>query len=157
MKTIVSFLFLRAFVCFPSISIYTATVILLMQMSACQKCCRPVFNAQETVRAKMIAGNWKIQSLFVDDIDKTSTYAGMTIQFTATSYTPTNGRALWPAGGTWSFISDDGLIFKRDDGILVNVEVTDTILKLTLTWPTTTLSGGKLQSIKGVNVFTFAK
>ncbi len=134
-------------------------IAIVLQLSSCsnKKCCGSEFNPQDVVKTKLIANNWKMQSVLVDDLDKTSIYTGLTAQFTPATFTTTNGKAVWPANGTWSFASEDGSTIKRDDGIIIKVEVTDTTLKLTLTWPITTLSGGKLQSVKGVNVFNFVK
>ena len=134
-----------------------ATLVMCMtQLTSCTKS-DPSPNAQETVTAKLIANNWKMQGVAVDGVDQTSVYAGLTIQFAATSYTTTNGKVVWPASGTWSFTSTDATTIKRDDGIEVKVEVTDTTLKLTLTWTKSTLTGGRLESIKGLNVFSFTK
>ncbi|MEJ0054783.1 MAG: hypothetical protein WDN75_03515 [Bacteroidota bacterium] len=140
-----------------AVSISVMMITFLVQLSSCHKCCAPAFNPREAVKAKLMANNWKMQRVLVDDVDKTNTYAGLTIQFAPASFTTTNGKAVWPASGTWSFVSEDGRTIRRDDGIIVEVEITDIALKLTLTWSTTTLSGGKLQSVKGINVFSFVK
>ena len=98
-----------------------------------------------------------MQSVSVDGLDQTSVYKGLALNFTATSFTSTNGGVVWPASGTWSFTSTDATAIKRDDGIQVNMVVTDTTLKLTLTWTKTTFNGGRVESVKGQNVFTMTK
>ncbi len=117
----------------------------------------PKPSTQDQVKGKMVSGVWKIQSVTVDGVDKTSVYPGLTLQFTATTYTSANGKPVWATSGTWEFTSADATAFKRDDNIEVTVEATDTSLKLTLNWPTGTLGGGRVESVKGVNVFTFKK
>lgn len=136
----------------------TVTLIALMtQLTSCDSKSDPVPSAQDAVKAKLIANNWIMQSVSVDGEDQTGVYAGLTIQFTATTFTTTNGKAVWPASGKWSFASSDVTTILRDDGIEVNVEVSDATLKLTLTWTKTTLGGGRVESIKGVNVFNLVK
>ena len=111
---------------------------------------------QDVVKAKLSANNWALQSVTVDGVDQTTVYQGLTIKFTTTNYTTTNGGVVWPASGTWTFDSTDGKTIKRDDGLIITVEATDTMLKLTLTWATTTL-GGRTGSVGGVHVFSFVK
>jgi len=89
----------------------------ILQLSSCssKKCCGPEFNQQEVVKTKLIGNNWKMQTVMVDDVNKTITYAGLTVQFTPTTFNTTNGKAVWPANGTWTFASEDGTAIKRDD------------------------------------------
>ncbi len=117
----------------------------------------PAPSAQDQVRSNMTSGVWKVQSVTVDGVDKTSVYPGLTLQFTATTYTSANGKPVWATSGTWEFTSTDGTTIKRDDNIEVTVLATTTSLKLTLNWPTGTLGGGRVGSVKGINVFTFTK
>src|SRR5690349_8498950 len=56
----------------------------------------------------MSSHGWKLQSLQVDGVDKTSLYTGMTLSFTPTTYTTTNGAPVWAASGTWSFSGTTG-------------------------------------------------
>ena len=114
-------------------------------------------SAQDDVKTKLTANNWNMQSVSVDGVDKSSLYNGLTIKFSGTTFTVTNGGPVWPASGSWSFTADDGTKIKRDDGIEVLVEATATTLKLTLTWTKTTLGSGRVESVKGQNVFTFVK
>lgn len=128
----------------------------LTQLSSCKKS-DPAPSAQDVMKAKLTANLWKMQSVTVDGVDKSSVFTGLTIQFTSTAYTTTNGKAVWPASGTWTFVTTDGTTIKRDDGIEVKVEATDATLKLTLTWLQTTFGGGRAESIGGVNVFNMVK
>jgi hypothetical protein len=132
-------------------------VVIFLQLTSCGSKSDPAPSAQDAVTAKLIANNWTMQNVSVDNVDQTSVYKGLTIKFTANAFTTTNGAAVWPASGTWSFDSTDGKTIKRNDGIVVTVEATDTKLKLTLTWSKTTLSGGRTESVGGLNVFSFVK
>ena len=114
----------------------------------------------ETDRVKGIlkSSAWKVQSVSVDNTDQTSVYKGLTLSFTDAGYTSTNGGVVWPASGTWVFADGNAKTITRSDNLAVTItEVTDTKLVLTLTWATTTLGGGRVESVKGINVFTFAK
>ena len=135
-------------------------ILLLVQFSGCSKKSDPTPatpTAQEAVQTKLVANTWKMQSVSVDGVDQTGVYKGLTINFTSSSFTSTNGGAVWPASGSWSFTSADATAIKRDDGIQVTVSATDTTLKLTLTWTKTTFGGGRVESVKGQNVFSMVK
>jgi hypothetical protein len=117
----------------------------------------PTLSASDAVKAKLIAAtSWKMQTATVDGIDQTATYKGLALSFSASGYNSTNGGIVWPASGTWSFNNTDGTSVKRDDGLIITVEVTDTSLKLAYTWTKTTL-GGRIDSVKGAQVLTFTK
>jgi hypothetical protein len=110
---------------------------------------------QEEVTAMLVGKTWKLQSVSVDNVDKSSLFTGMTISFSNSSFTVTNATPVWPASGTWSFTSDEATFVKRNDNVEVKVEPTATTLKLTLSWTKTTLGPGKVASIAGQHVFTF--
>jgi hypothetical protein len=131
----------------------------LVQLSSCaNKGEDPGPSVQDEVKAKLTTpAKWNLLSVQVDGSDKTSVYAGLTISFTPTGYTTTNGRSLWPASGTWSFVGTDGKRIKREDGTEIGVEVTDSSLRLSFTWAKTTLGGGRLESISGQHVLTFGQ
>lgn len=111
----------------------------------------------EKVTATLKSGTWKIFTVTVDGTQNDS-YDNMALTFTNTGYTATNGAPVWPASGTWSFTDNTAKIMKRDDGLLVTIDViTDTGLALSLTWSKTTLGKGRTQSTSGKHVFVFVK
>ncbi|MBI1767753.1 MAG: hypothetical protein HYR67_05235 [Bacteroidetes bacterium] len=133
--------------------ITTLAVICLVQFSGCKP-----DSPSPQGPTKALMGSWVLQSALVDNVDQTSTYQGLTLTFTATTYTSTNGKAVWPASGTWTFVSPNGKTIKRDDGLLIDiVEISSTKLKLSFIWANTTLGGGRESSVGGQNVFTLTK
>jgi hypothetical protein len=101
---------------------------------------------------------WKLQSLMADNVDKTSLYTGMTLTVTATGYTTTKGSPVWNPSGTWSFVTDEGVQIKREDGINVTIkEISEDKLVLEMDWAKTTFGGGRVSSVTGHHVFTFVK
>ena len=133
--------------------------IMIVQLTSCGKKSdpAPAVSAQDQVKAQLIANPWKLQSVSVDGVDQTSVYTGFGITFTGSGYTTSKGGSVWPASGTWTFANTDGTDIKRDDGLDVQILVTATSLKMTLTWTKTTLGGGRIESLKGQNVFTMTK
>jgi hypothetical protein len=118
----------------------------------------PIPSKQEEVKALLTASAWKVNTVSVDDKDQTTTYKDLGLTFTNTSFTSTNGAAIWPASGTWAFTSDAATAFTIDGGLEVTLqEVTATSLKLALTWSKSTLSSGRQESLSGKHVFTFRK
>ena len=114
--------------------------------------------AKEVNTQKLIANTWKLSTVTVDAVDKTILYAGLTVKFTATSYTSTSGGVVWPASGTWSFTDEAGKIIKRNDNQEITItEISDTALKLTLTRTQGTIGPGRIESVAGVHVFSLVK
>ena len=114
----------------------------------------------ETDRVKGIlkASTWTMQTVVVDAVDQSTVYKGLTLNFTDTGYSSTNGGVVWPASGTWVFADASAKTITRNDNLAITItEVTDAKLILSLTWTKTTLSGGRVESVKGLNVFTFTK
>jgi hypothetical protein len=112
----------------------------------------------ERVKALLKSNAWKIQSVQVDNVDKTSLYAGFTLSFTDANYSTTKGGGLWPATGTWAFVDDTGKKIKRNDNLEITlVEVTETSLKLSFNWSKTTLGPGRVSSVAGNHIFNMVK
>lgn len=143
---------------FKSLVGYSAILLLavasIVQLSSCNGSGDPT--AQEIITAKLV-GTWKIKDVLVDGIDQSSVFKDFTLTFESGKFTAANGRAVWPTSGTWTFSSDNGTKLKRDDGTEVIIDVTDTSLKLTLNWAITALGSGRINSVKGKNVFTFSR
>jgi len=113
---------------------------------------------QDQVRSILTSGTWNLQGTTVDGVDQSSVYAGLTLRFTDTNFTATNGRVVWPATGTWQFADESGETFVRNDDVVVTIDnATSNNLVLRLTWNETTLGNGRSASVEGVNVFSFTK
>jgi hypothetical protein len=97
---------------------------------------------------------WKLQSSSVDGVDKTALYNGFAITFTSSGFTTTNGGAIWPASGKWSFQGTGTTTIVRNDGVSVQIQVSSTSLVMTVAWTSTTLGSGRTESTSGNNVFT---
>ena len=139
------------------------TAIVLLMMTICHlmlfQSCKKDDPIPETERVKSIlkANTWRMQAVSVDGTDQTQVYAGLTLTFTDTNYSTTNGGVVWPATGTWVFADQTGKLITRSDGLAITVEeATTTTLSLKLTWANTTL-GGRASSVAGVHVFVFGK
>jgi len=115
-------------------------------------------SAKEVITNMLTAHSWKLSSVTVDGIDQTSLFNNMTLSFTATSFTTTNGGLVWPASGTWTFKDEEGKIIVRGDGLEVNlIEVKDDSLNMSLTWNKNTFGPGRVGSIAGVHIFKMIK
>lgn len=113
---------------------------------------------KDVTTQKLTATTWRVSTVSVDGTDQTSLFTNMTLKFTASNYTTTKGGVVWPASGTWTFIDATAKKFKRDNDLEVTiVEVTDTTLKLSLTWTAGTFGSGRVASVGGVHTFTMIK
>lgn len=115
-------------------------------------------SAADVVKAKLISSTWKMSSVVVDGSDQTDIYSGLNLSFTSSGFTTVNGGVVWPSSGTWEFTSEQATAIKRNDGLTIEiVSITDTSLKLGLTWSKSTVGSGRVSSISGAHVFNFGK
>jgi len=144
---------------FPGLMASVGIMILFLQLAACGggDPAPATPSAQDAVKSKLTSGKWNLQSAQVDGVDKTATYTGLSVTFSSSGYTTTNGKGLWPASGTWSFVDTEGKKIKREDGTEMTVEVTDTSLKFSFNWTKASLGGGRVESIQGQHVLSFTK
>jgi hypothetical protein len=132
------------------------TVSSLLVLSGCKK--DDPQPETDRVKALLIANAWRIQTVSADGTDQTALFTGLTLTFTNTNYSTTNGGVVWPASGTWSFTDDTAKKILRSDGQEITVtEATSTSLKLSLTRTTGTLASGRFSSVAGNHIFSFVK
>jgi hypothetical protein len=137
---------------FFSVSFLAATLLLI----GCGGDSSP--SASEVTTKQLTSSGWKISTVQVDGTDQTALFTNMTLSFTATNYATTKGGAVWPASGTWMFTDGTAKKIKRNDNLEVTiVEITDTSLKLSLSWAAGTFGSGRVSSIAGNHVFSFVK
>ena len=141
----------------PAPSMLLLVLLLTLLVGCAETNHDPEPSVQDKTRSKMIANHWIIQAVKVDGVDRSLIYNGLTIRFGESSFETTNGGEVWPTSGLWQFTTADATIIKRNDGIEIQVEVTEAMLRLTLQWAKTTYAGGRQNSVKGTNIFTFVK
>lgn len=113
---------------------------------------------EEVVKAQLISATWKVSSVTVDGANQSNVYAGLNVSFTSSGFTSINGEPVWPSSGTWQFTSDDAEAIRRNDGLIVEIiSISDSQLKLGLTWEESTIGSGRSASVSGEHVFTFGK
>lgn len=141
---------------FAPIILFAFALMSLLFTSGCNEDPLPI-----TAQVKQIltsTASWKMQTVLVDGTDQSTVYKNLTLGFTDTGFTSSNGGAVWPSSGTWKFTDDTATAIERNDGLQVTIDTaTDSKLVLKLTWTKTTFGLGRLASVKGVNVFTFGK
>jgi hypothetical protein len=112
----------------------------------------------DRVQELLAANTWQLQEVTIDNAEEEVLFAGMTLQFTNTTYTTTNGGVVWPATGTWEFKDASAKTILRSDGLEIAItEITATSLKLSLVWTEDTIGEGRVGSIAGDHVFSFVK
>ena len=128
----------------------------LLMLSNCgSKNSDPTPTEPQRVTSLLETGRWKVQSVMVDGIDQSALFKNFTLSFTDSNFASVNGSVVWPASGTWKFVSDQASSFTRDDGLVVTIQnVSNTQLIISLVWAKTTLGPGRSESVKGTTVFT---
>jgi len=113
--------------------------------------------AKEINTGILTSKGWTIQSVMIDNASSSS-FSGLTLSFTTTTYITTNGKMVWPTNGTWVFTDPNAKTILRDDQVKVSLdEITDNKLVLSLDWAKPTLGGGRTNSVVGRHVFTFTR
>lgn len=132
--------------------------LLIVMLVACKEEDEVELNEQDKVRNALVSGLWKIKTVTVDEVDRTTLFIGLTLKFSKNTYTSTNGEPVWPTSGTWTFVDEKANTFLRDDNITVTIlEHSENTLQLSLEWNKTTIGNGRFYSTKGVHVFSFTK
>lgn len=137
-------------------SIIIFTLAGLCSLASCKK--DDPMPETERVKELLKTNTWRIQSVTIDNTDQTALFTGLTLKFTDTNYSTTNGGVVWPASGAWEFTDDTAEKILRSDGVEIRVEeVTATSLKLGLTRTSGTLGPGRVKSLSGNHLFSFIK
>jgi hypothetical protein len=120
--------------------------------------CGPGSDAEPDTKALLTSGQWKMKTVTVDGVDKSSAFTNFTISFSATAFTSANGSPVWPLSGTWAFTDKEQKSVKRNDDVVVTIhDITESQLTLSLTWTKNTLGAGRIESVAGGYVFTLIK
>ena len=109
------------------------------------------------VAALLKSGTWKVNAVTVDGTNQLSLFTGLTVTFSASSFSAVNGGVVWPSSGTWT-LNTAGTTISRGDGLSISIDnISETALTLSLFWDKTILDGGRSQALEGDHVFTFGK
>lgn len=144
------------------ILISCSVLIMCLLISSCGK--DTALSAGEQAIAKLTASSWKVVSVTVDGVDKTTLFTGLTITFSKTSsnggsYTTANGGAVWTGSGQWTItdMNTAGFIVRGDNLEVQLNELLPASLTMTLDWNKNTFGPGRVASIKGKHVFAMGK
>lgn len=99
-------------------------------------------------------------AITVDGIDVTQDlFANFSITFTANTFTTTGTTPVWLREDTWQFKdAAANVIIRGQDGKEITItEISDTQIKLSLTWDQTTYEGGRAKSLAGTYEFVLDK
>lgn len=131
-------------------------IVLAMMIAGSCKDDEPSEAGKQTNR---LVGTWTIgQQGYVKRDDITSVeWTDFTLTFTSTEYTSNSHYpAVWPTHGTWTFARGNINRIEREDGLPIDIEITESTLKLTFIQPDAGLSG-RVSGTSGEYVFFFHK
>ncbi|MTI20338.1 hypothetical protein E1176_04825 [Fulvivirga sp. RKSG066] len=137
-------LYILSFVCLAAV--------LVMSSCSDDDSSQPSPTAEQKVALMNDGTAWVVESVIKDDFDVTSQYTDFRLVLGDFTYAVENsvGNA-WPkAEGTWTFANDEGTVIVREDGVNMNVMLTDTTLQLTFT---ANSKSGRVHSVEGEYVF----
>jgi hypothetical protein len=137
---------------------YSLSIILIALMIVVVSCKEDEPTAQEKNLKLLTDATWNISSVTVNGTDQSALFDGLTINFTTTSYTTTNGEPVWPLTGTWIFTDDKATSLLLDGSVAATiVMLNENTLKLSFTWDKTTYEEVRNTSVAGGHIFTFSK
>lgn len=150
---------------FPSL---IAVLFAMLIITSCKKSKKedpePELTAKEKAVQLMTAngGKWSPAPLSnwvtVEGVNVTDLFKDFSITFTATGYTTSGTSPVWPRIDTWHFKDDTATSFIRDsDGKEVTITISETTMKIVLTWDKGPTYGGRPQSINGKHEFNLVK
>jgi hypothetical protein len=140
-----------------AIKVKTALLLIIISVLLIQACKKddPQL-ATDRIKSLLIDGAWTLQTALVDEVDKTSLYEGLILNFTKTSFTSVNGGVVWPSNGSWEFKDASGETIIRDDGLEIDIVTIDkSTLQITFTLVEGSLDEARQTSVAGNHVFTF--
>lgn len=115
-------------------------------------------SAQERVTTLLSSAPWTLSGVTVDGLNRTSAYAGLTLTFTGSDFTTTNGRGIWPASGTWAFTSENATAFTRNDGVVVTIQtINANLMRLSMDVEENSFLPGRVNSLAGTHVMVFER
>jgi hypothetical protein len=146
----------------------TISVLVLLYASVLSGCKDdPKPKQTEAQRATQIltsnGGTWSpaaSNAITVGGIDVTQDlFAGFSITFSENTFTTTGTTPVWLREDTWHFKdATANVIIRGQDGKEITItEISDDLLKLSLTWDQTTYEGGRENSLAGTYEFVLHK
>lgn len=113
---------------------------------------------QEKTEALLVSAEWNKPVVTVDGVVQSDLYSDFTIKFIKGTYTSAGGGPLWPTSGAWVFKDEAATTLLLDGKMEVRInEITETSLELEVQNENTTFISGRMNSIKGKNVFKLKK
>lgn len=127
----------------------------MMVFSCGEEGSEPAPENEETIQLQKLAKTWQPVTVMKDDEDVTGRFTGFTVTFTQQkTYATTPERGGYDVepfkpNGSWDFKDNNLNIISRDDGVDMNISVTET--KLTLRFQIANPNG----RVQGIGTYDF--
>lgn len=140
-----------------TILVMMAVICLSVSLWGCKDDPKPKQTEVQRVTRLLTAngGTWSpsgAAAITADGIDVTQElFAGFSITFSENTFTTTGTSPVWLRQDTWTFKDETATVIVRgQDGKEISiVSISDSQLKLTMTWDQTTYEGGRARSLAG--------
>ncbi len=113
----------------------------------------------EALQVQKLTGNWIVGtegSVTRDDFPSDE-WADFTLTMGNKTYSTTNTYPIvWPTQGTWGFIGNNLNQIEREDGVVIEISVTETTLTMRFTQAEIN-QGGRTKGVSGEYVFILKK
>lgn len=113
----------------------------------------------EELQVQKLTGTWIVgtEGSVIRDDFSSNEWEDFTLTMGNKTYSTTNTYpTVWPTQGTWDFVGDNPNQIEREDGLIIDISVTETTLTMTFTQPDKT-SGGRIAGITGEYIFVLVK
>jgi len=113
---------------------------------------------QAAVIEKLSASTWNFTSFKRDNVDASAEFTNLKLTFGDKTYSSQNGRHVWPSSGSWQFVEGNSDQITRNDGVVIDLIVSDTSLTLSFEFEENVFtSGGREQTVSSRLVFVLNK
>jgi len=103
-----------------------------------------------------IGTTWSIQSVDVDGVDYSDEFTDLTLEFSESGITSTNGREVFGATDSWRFDSDAATSLTTGSQLEIAIaEISENSLILRFTLDESVFGPGRQEAVAGENTFTF--
>ena len=133
----------------------SALCALLVGIQSCKDDDDPKQTDVERVTALLVGDAWNIQSVMVDAVNYTEDFTGLSISFTESTITSTEGKALFPASASWAFLSDAAEVLVIDGTEMAISSISSN--ELVLEFEVSESIFGRADAVGGTNQLTFTR
>lgn len=135
------------------------SILLMIVLFACVGCDPDEKKTpQQEVTEILRSGIWRLESANVDGVIKSDYLQDLSLSFSESFFSATNGEPVFPNQDSWEFVDEEGRKIITGEGLEIALtEVTKERVTIMFAWSQTTFGGGRASSLAGEHILAFTK